>query len=92
MDSKTAAAVDEKEVLWRVNYEECLRRLRHQVHALLYLAIIIYMDIPAIVVYMDIPSIIVYIERYILSCLMSLGFVGRHVLTWLKRGSTQELL
>lgn len=32
MDSKTAAAVDEKEVLWRVNYEECLRRLRHQVH------------------------------------------------------------
>ncbi|KAG0555076.1 hypothetical protein KC19_12G142600 [Ceratodon purpureus] len=30
MDSKTAAAVDEKEVLWRVNYEEFLRKLRHQ--------------------------------------------------------------
>ncbi|KAH8967788.1 hypothetical protein BDL97_03G095100 [Sphagnum fallax] len=31
MDTKTAAAVDEKEVLWRVNYEEFIRRLRHQV-------------------------------------------------------------
>jgi len=31
MDSKTAAAVDEKEVLWRVNFEEFLRKLRHQV-------------------------------------------------------------
>lgn len=31
MDAKTAAAVDEKEVLWRVNFEEFIRRLRHQV-------------------------------------------------------------
>jgi hypothetical protein len=31
MDTKTAAAVDEKEVLWRVNYEEFIRSLRHQV-------------------------------------------------------------
>ena len=31
MDSKTAAAVDEKEVLWRVSFEEFLRKLRHQV-------------------------------------------------------------
>lgn len=30
MDSKTAAAVDEKEVLWRVNFEQFLRKLRHQ--------------------------------------------------------------
>ncbi|CAM6025857.1 unnamed protein product [Sphagnum balticum] len=32
IDAKTAAAVamDEKEVLWRVNYEEFVRRLRHQ--------------------------------------------------------------
>lgn len=34
MDSKTAAAVDEKEVLWRVNFEEFLRKLRHQVMSL----------------------------------------------------------
>jgi hypothetical protein len=32
IDAKTAtaAAMDEKEVLWRVNYEEFVRRLRHQ--------------------------------------------------------------
>ncbi|KAG0576372.1 hypothetical protein KC19_5G074800 [Ceratodon purpureus] len=30
MDMKTAAAVDEKEVLWRVNFEEFLRKMRHQ--------------------------------------------------------------
>eukprot|EP00249_Psilotum_nudum_P011992 c23514_g1_i1 orf=77-1750(+) len=30
MDSKTLARIDEKEVLWRVNYEEFIRRLRHQ--------------------------------------------------------------
>ena len=35
MDGKTAAAVDEKEVLWRVNFEEFIRRLRHQVENLL---------------------------------------------------------
>jgi hypothetical protein len=34
MDSKTAAAVAEKEVLWRVNFEEFLRKLRHQVISL----------------------------------------------------------
>lgn len=39
--------------------------------------------------YMLYPAIIV---RYMLSCLMSLDFVDRRVLTWLKRGSTQELL
>jgi hypothetical protein len=35
IDAKTAAAVamDEKEVLWRVNYEEFVRRLRHQVRS-----------------------------------------------------------
>lgn len=31
MDAKTTAAVEEKEVLWRVNFEEFLRRLRHRV-------------------------------------------------------------
>ncbi len=35
IDAKTAtaAAMDEKEVLWRVNYEEFVRRLRHQVRS-----------------------------------------------------------
>jgi hypothetical protein len=35
IDAKTAAAVamDEKEVLWRVNYEEFVCRLRHQVRS-----------------------------------------------------------
>ncbi|KAL2652424.1 hypothetical protein R1flu_020552 [Riccia fluitans] len=30
MDAKTMAVVDEKEVLWRANYEELVRKLRHQ--------------------------------------------------------------
>ncbi|KAG6557419.1 hypothetical protein Mapa_000688 [Marchantia paleacea] len=30
MDAKTMAIVDEKEVLWRANYEELIRKLRHQ--------------------------------------------------------------
>jgi hypothetical protein len=35
IDAKTAAAaaMDEKEVLWHVNYEEFVRRLRHQVRS-----------------------------------------------------------
>jgi hypothetical protein len=35
IDAKTAAAaaMDEKEVLWRVNYEEFVSRLRHQVRS-----------------------------------------------------------
>lgn len=30
LDGKTMATIDEKEILWRVNYEEFVRRLRHQ--------------------------------------------------------------
>lgn len=30
MDAKTMAIIDEKEVLWRANYDELIRKLRHQ--------------------------------------------------------------
>ena len=31
LDGKTTAVIEEKEVLWRVNFEELIRRLRHKV-------------------------------------------------------------
>lgn len=32
MDAGTSATITEKDILWRVNFEEFVRRLRHQVY------------------------------------------------------------